>query len=139
MNQILIKFIYIRKIRTNQNHQLLINKRESTGLNYFHGSKAFIEYSIGMNVIYKNIEEYNRNKKRKMLMAFDDLISDMLCNKKLNPVVTELYIGGRKFNISLVFITQFYFAVKQNFRLNSTHYFVMKNPKQENINKLHFI
>ena len=64
-----------------------------------------------MDDIYKNIEEYNSNKKRKILMVFDDMIADMLSNKKLNPIVTELFIRGRKLNISLVFITQSYFTV----------------------------
>ena len=64
-----------------------------------------------MDDIYKNIEEYNPNKKRKILIVFDDMIADMLSNKKLNPIVTELFIRGRKLNISLVFITQSYFTV----------------------------
>ena len=64
-----------------------------------------------MNDIYKNIQEYNPNKKRKILIVFDDMIADMLSNKKLNPIVTELFIRGRKLNISLVFITQSYFTV----------------------------
>ena len=76
--------------------------------------------------IYKNIEDYNPNKKRKMLIVFDDMIADMLSNKKLNPVVTELFIRGRKRNITLVFITLSYFAVPKIIRINSTHYFVMK-------------
>ena len=81
-----------------------------------------------MNDIYKNVEEYNPNKEQKILIVFDDMIADMLSNKKLNPIVTELFIRGRKLNISLVFITQSYFAVWKNIRLNSTHYFVMKIP-----------
>ena len=85
-----------------------------------------------MDDIYINIEECNPNKKRKILIAFDDMIADMLSNKKLNPIVTELFIRGRKLNISLVFITQSYFAVPKNIRLNSTHYFIMKiQSKQE--------
>ena len=63
-------------------YQLLINKRESTGLKYLNDSKAFIEYSNDMDDIYKNIEEYNPNKKRKILIVFDDMIADMLTNKK---------------------------------------------------------
>ena len=63
-----------------------------------------------MDDIYKNIEEYNPNKKRKILIVFDDMIADMLSNKKLNPVVTELFIRARKLNIPLVFITQSYFC-----------------------------
>ena len=68
--------------------------------------KAFIEYSDGMEEIYKNIKEYNMDKKRKILILFDDMISDMINNKKLNSVVTELFLRRRKLNISLVFITQ---------------------------------
>ena len=64
-----------------------------------------------MNDIYKNIEEYNQNKKHKVLIMFDDMIGDVLSNKQINPVVTELFIRGRKLNISLVFVTQSYFAM----------------------------
>ena len=66
----------------------LINKWESTGLRHLNDSKVFIEYSNNMDDIYKNIEEHNPNKKRKMLIVFDDMIADMLSNKKLNPIVT---------------------------------------------------
>ena len=73
-----------------------------------------MECSNDMDGIYKNIKKYNPNKKRKILIAFDDMISDMLGNKKLNSVVTELFTRGRKLNISLVFITQSSFAVPKN-------------------------
>ena len=72
--------------------------------------------------IYENIEEYNPNKKREILMVFDDMVADMLNNKNLNPIVTELFIRGRKLKISLVFITQCYFAVLKSIRINFTHY-----------------
>ena len=75
-----------------------------------------------MDDIYKNNEEYNPDKKSKILILFDDMIADMLSNKKLSKIVTELFIRGRKLNISIVFITQSYFAVPKNLRLNSTHY-----------------
>ena len=71
--------------------------------------------------IYKNIEKYKPNKKRKILLIFDDIIVDMLSNKNFNPIVTELFITDRKLNISLVFIIKSYFAVPKNIRLNSTH------------------
>ena len=71
-----------------------------------------------MEYIYKNIEEYNPNKKQKVLIVFDDMIVDILSNKKLNPIVTEFFIRGIKLNISIVFITQSYFAVPKNIRLN---------------------
>ena len=86
-----------------------------------------------MDYIYKNIKDYNPNKKRKMLIAFDDMIVDMLSNKKPNPIVTELLIRVRKLNISLVFITQSYFAVAKNIRLNSTRYFVIKIPNKREL------
>ena len=66
-----------------------------------------------MDDTYKNIEEYNRNKEHKILIVFDDMIADMLSNKKLSPIVTGLFIRGRKLNICLIFITQFYFAVSK--------------------------
>ena len=104
-------------------YQFLINERESTGL------KAFIEYLHDMQDVYKNIDEYDVDKEHKILIFFDDMISDIINNKKLNSVGTELFIRGRKLNISLVFITQSYFKVPKNVRLNSTHFFIMKNSK----------
>ena len=80
--------------------------------------------------IHKNFEEYNLNKIRKILIVFDDMIAYMLINEKINPVVTELSIRGIKLNISLIFITQYYFAVRKNITLNSTHYFIMKVPNK---------
>ena len=75
-------------------YQLLISKRESTVLKYFNDSKAFIKYSNGTDDIYKNTEQCNPNKKRKRLIVFDDMVADMLNNKKLNAIVTELFIRG---------------------------------------------
>ena len=86
-----------------------------------------------MDDIYKNIEVYNPNKKRKILIVFDDMIADVLSNKKLNPVVTELFIRGRKLNIELFFITQSYFAKLGNIRLSSTHLFIIKIPDKEEL------
>ena len=79
-----------------------------------------------MQDIYKNIEDYNQGKKRKIIIVFDDMIADMINNKKLNTAVSELFIRGRKLNISIVFITQSYFKVPKDIRLNSTHFFIMK-------------
>ena len=79
-----------------------------------------------MQDVYVNIEEYNVGKKRKILIGFDDMIADMINNKKLNPRVTELFIRERKVNICLVFITQSYFKVSKDVRLNSTRCSIMK-------------
>ena len=107
-------------------YQYLINKRESVGLNHFSNPKAFMGYSNDMQNVYKNIEDYNPIKKRKVLITFDDMLVDMISNNKLNPIVTELFIRGRKLNISIVFITQSYFKVPKDVRLNSAHFFIMK-------------
>ena len=110
-------------------YQFLINKRDITALKNLNDSKLFIKYSNDIDYIYKNIEKYNPNRKLKMLIFFKDIIADMCNNKKHNPIVTELFIRGRKLNI-FVFITQFYFAVPKNIRLVSTHYFIMKIPNK---------
>ena len=107
-------------------YQYLINKCEKVGLNHYNYPEAFIEYSNDMQEFYNNIEECNLGKKLKVLIVFDDMIADMINNKKLNPVVTELFIRGRKLNISIVFVTQSYFKVAKEVRLNTTHFFIMK-------------
>ena len=114
------------KLYMKQN-QLLVNKRESTDIKNFNDSKAFIEYSNDMNDIYNNIEENNPNKRRKILVVV---------HKILNPIVTELFIRGRKLNTSLVFITQSYFAVPKNIKSNSTNYFVMKIPNERELQQI---
>ena len=101
-------------------YQYLIIKREDVGINCSNDTKAFIEYSSDMH-FYKNINNYNPVKENKILVVFDDMIADMIQNKKLNSIVTELFISGRKLNISLVFNTQSYFKVPKDVRLNTTH------------------
>ena len=99
-------------------YQYLINKREKVGLDHFNDPEAFIEYSNDILDVYKKVDDYNPDKKRKVLIVFDDMDADMINNKKLNPVVTELFTTGRKLNISIVFITQSYFKVPKDVRLN---------------------
>ena len=77
-------------------YQYLINKKEGVGIDHFNNSKAFIEHSNDMRDVYKNIDEYNHDKENKILIVFDDMIADMINNKKLNSIVTELFIRGRK-------------------------------------------
>ena len=91
-----------------------------------------------MDNIYKNIEEYNPNKNRKILTVFDDMIAAMLSNKKLNLIVTELFIRVRKLNISFVFITQSYFTVPKAIRLNLTICFIMKIPNKRELQQIAF-
>ena len=110
-------------------YQYLINKREEVGLDHFNNPKTFIECSNDMRDVYTNIADYNLGRERKILIVFDDMIADMINNKKLNPIVTELFIRGRKLNISIVFIAQSYFKVPKAVRLNSTHFFYHENSK----------
>ena len=91
-----------------------------------------------MDDIYKKIEENDPSKKRKILIVFN-MIADMLSNKTFNPVVTELFIRGRKKNISLIFIRQSYFVLPKNIRLNSTHYFVMEISNKRELQQVALI
>ena len=114
-------FIFMQRIHMKIN-QYLINKREEVRLDHFNDTKTFIEYSNDMRDVYKNIEDYNLGRERKIFIVFDDIIADMINNKNLNPIVTELFIRGRKLNISIVFIMESYFKVPKDVRLNSTHF-----------------
>ena len=116
-------------------YQYLINKREKVGLNHFNYPKAFMEYSNDMQDVYKNIEDYNPIKKRKVLIIFDDMIADMINNNKLNPIVTELFIRCRKLNISIVFLRN-HILVPKDVRLNSTHFLIMKIPNKRELQQI---
>ena len=89
-----------------------------------------------MDNIYKNIGEYNPNKKRRMLIVFDDMIADMHNNEKLIKIVTELFIRGKKLNIYLVFITQSYLKVAKDVRLNATHFLIIKIPNKPKLEQI---
>ena len=117
-------------------YQYLINKGEKVGLDHFKDPKAFMEYSNDIEDVYKNIDNYNLGKKHKILIVFDGMIADMISNKKRNPVITELFSRGRKLNISIVFITQSYFKVPKDVRLNSTHLFIMKIPNKRELQQI---
>ena len=101
-------------------YQYLINKREGVVINHFKDPKAFIEYSNDMRNVYKITDDYNPDKKKLILIEFDDMIADMIHNKNLDSIVTKLFIRGGKLNIYLVFITQSYFKVPKAIRLNTT-------------------
>ena len=89
-----------------------------------------------MHDIYKNINDSNHDKENKKLIVSDDMIADMINNKQLNSIVTELFIRGRKLNISLVFIMQSYFKVPKDVRLNTTHFFIMKIPNKRELQQI---
>ena len=79
-----------------------------------------------MNDVYENIDDYNPIRKRKKLIVFDGMIADIMTNKRFQTIIKELFIRCRKLNLSLVFITQSYFSVSKDVRLNSTHYWLWK-------------
>ena len=110
----------------------MIRTRENAGIKHLNDSKAFIECSNTMNDVYENIDNYNLNRRRKILIIFDDMIADIMTNKKFESLIKELFIRCRKLNISLVFITQSHFSVPKDVKLNSTHYLFMKiNNKRQ--------
>ena len=113
-------------------YEYLIKKREDAGIKHLNDPNAFIECSNTMDDVYENINNYNPSRKRKVLIVFDDMIADIMSNKKFQAIIKELFIRCRKLNISLVFITQSCFSVPKDVRLNSTHYLIMKiNNKRE--------
>ena len=117
-------------------YEFLIKKRENVGINHFNDPNAFIECSNRKDDVYQNIDDYNPSRKRKSLIVFDDMIADIMSNKKFQTIIKELFIRCRKLNISLVFITQFYFSVPKDVRLNSTHYLIMKINKRKELQNI---
>ena len=103
-------------------YEYLIKKHENAGIKHLNDPNRLIECSNTMDGVYKNINDYNPRRKRKNLIVFDDMIADAKDNKKLQAIIEELFIRCRKLNISLFFITQSYFSVSKDVKLNSTHY-----------------
>ena len=118
-------YLYARDL-SEPKYQFLIKKREDAGIKHVNNPNAFIESSNTMDDVYENINDYNPIRKRKKLIVFDDMIADIMTNKRFQAIIKELFIRCRKLNISLVFITQSYFSVPKDARLNTTHYFIMK-------------
>ena len=124
-------YLYAKDLSESK-YEELIKNCENAGIKLLNDSKAFIECLNTMNDVYENIDDYNPNRKRKILIIFDDMIADIMTNKKFQSIIKELFIRCRKLNISLVFITQSYFSVPKDVRLHLTHYLIMKiNNKRE--------
>ena len=104
----------------------MIKKREDAGIRHLNDPNTFIECSNTLHDVYENIDDYNPSRKRKILIVFDDMIANIMTNKKFKAIIKDLFIRCRKLNISLVFITQSYFSVLKDVRLNSAHYLIMK-------------
>ena len=134
-NNIIDKIYLYAKDLEKPKYQLLIAKREKAGIKNLNDKNAFIEYSNTMDDIYENIEDYNKKRKRKFLIVFDDMISHLMPDKKSQQVLKELFIKCRKLNISLSFLTQSYFSFPKDVTLNCTHYIIFKlNNKKELLN-----
>ena len=131
-NNIIDKIYLYAKDLEEPKYQLLMKKREQARIKNLEDKNAFIEYSNNMDGIYDDINDYNKKRKRKVLIVFDDMISHVMSNKKAQQVLKELFIRYRKLNISLCFLTQSYFSVPKDVRLNCTHYVIFKlNNKRE--------
>ena len=118
-------FLYTKDL-SEPSYQFLIEKRENARIKNYNDPTAFIEYSNTMDDVFSSIDDYSPKRKRKILIVFDDMIADIMTNKKFQAIIEELFIRCRKLNISFVFITQSYFKTPKDARLNSTHYLIMK-------------
>ena len=124
-------YLYAKDLSESK-YEYLIKNRENAGIKHLNDGNAFIECSNTMDDVYKSIDDYNPNRRRKILIVFDDMIGDIMINKKFQAILKELFIRCWKINISLVLITQSYFSVPKDVRLNSTHDLIMKiNSKRE--------
>ena len=94
------------------------NAGKEAGIKHLNDPNAFVECSNTMDDVYENINNYNSSRKRKSLIVFDDMIADIMTNKNFQAIIKELFIRCRKLNISLGFITQSYFSVPKDVRLN---------------------
>ena len=133
------KICLCAKDLSERKYEFLIKKRDGVGVKYCNDLNAFIECPNTMDDVYKNIDGYNPNTERKFFIVFDDMIANIMTNKKFQAIVKELFIRCRKLNILLVFIPQSYFSVPKNVRLNVTHYLVMKLTTKENYKILQLI
>ena len=128
----MIKYYLYAKDLEEPKYKLLIYKREKAGINFNNDPNAFIEYSNSMDDILSNIEDYIKKRKRKILIIFADMISHVMSDKRAQQILKDLFIRCRKLNISLCFLTQSYFSVPKDVRLNFTHYILFQlNNRRE--------
>ena len=117
-------------------YEYLINKTEQAGIKNLNDPHAFIEYSDDMDDVLDDIDNYNKNRDKKVLIVFDDMIADIEYNKKFKRIIKELFYRARKINVSIVFITQSYFRALKDARLNSTHYILMKIGNKKELKRI---
>ena len=127
-------YLYAKDIHEPK-YEYLINKREQAGIKNLNDSNAFIEYSDDMSDVLDDINNYDKNRDKKVLIVFDDMIADIEYNKNFKRIIKELFYRARKINVSIVFITQSYFRALKDARLNSTHYIIMKVNNKKKLKK----
>ena len=128
-------YLYAKDIHEPK-YEYLINKREQAGIKNLNDPHAFIEYSDDMNDVLDDINNYNKNRDKKVLIVFDDMIADIEYNKNFKRIIKELFYRARKINVSIVFITQSYFRALKDARLNSTHYILMKIGNKKELKRI---
>ena len=116
-------------------YEFLIKKHENVGIKNLNDPNAFTECSNTMDDVYENIDDYNPVRKKKLIVP-DEMIADMITNKKLQAIIEELFIRCRKLNTSLVFITQSFFRVPKDVRLNSTDYLIIKIDNKKELQNI---
>ena len=137
-NNVIDKIYLYAKDLEEPKYQLLIKKHENAGIKHLSDPNAFIEYSNTMNDVFNNIDDYNPKRKRKVLIVFNDMIADIMTNKRFQVMIKELFIRCRKFNVFLCFISQSYFSISKQVRLNSTHYLIMKIHNKRELQNIAF-
>ena len=128
-------YLYAKDL-TEPKYKFLINNRKNAGIKHFNDSTAFIAYSNDMDDVFTNIGDYNKKRKRKVLIVFDDMIADIMSSTKFKAIIKELFIRCRKLNISIVFITQSYFRTPKDARLNSMHYVIIKIQSRKELQNI---
>ena len=136
-NLYLIDKIYLCAKDINEpKYEYLINKREQAGIKTLNDPHTFIKYSDDMNDVLDDINNYNKNRDKKVLTVFDDMIADIEYNKKFKGIIKEIFYRARKINVSIAFIMQSYFRALKDARLNSTHYILMKIDNKKELKRI---
>ena len=128
-------YLYAKDINEPK-YEYLTNKREQAGIKNLNDPHASIEYSDDMDDVLDDINNYNKNRDKKVLILFDDMIADIEYNKKIKRIIKELFYRARKINVSIVFITQSYFRALKDARLNSAHYILMKIGNKKELKRI---
>ena len=128
-------YLYVKDLHAPK-YEYLINKREQAGIKNLNDPHAFVEYSDDMNDVFDDINNYNKNRDKKVLIVLDDMIADIEYNKNFKRIIKELFYRARKINVSIAFITQSYFRALKDARLNSTHYILMQIGNKKELKRI---